>query len=121
VEFDKRFYERTLLPPQLKLIQEEMRVNMMLAVNNPVFKPLKPQLLLNVGADLLSKIDRVIYNDPATIIVWKDRTRTVVKKQKGDIYDAEKGLAMAFIKKVFENQGNYNDLFKKFGDEGKNE
>jgi len=59
----------------------------------------------------------LMLNDKQPIIVWKDKTRTVVKKQKGDTYDAEKGLAMAFIKKVFENQGNYNDLFKKFGKE----
>ncbi len=44
--------------------------------------------------------DRVIYNDPATIIIWKDGSKTVVKCMEGDEYDPEKGFAMAYLKKV---------------------
>lgn len=45
--------------------------------------------------------DRVIYNDPATIILWKDGTKTVVKCMEGEDYDPEKGFAMAVLKKLF--------------------
>lgn len=59
-----------------------------------------------VGIDNANKLitkpipDRVIYNDPATIIIWKDGSKTVVKCMEGDEYDPEKGFAMAYLKKV---------------------
>lgn len=59
-------------------------------------------------------IKDVIFNDPATIVKWADGTRTVVKVQKGEPYDEEKGLAMAYIKKIYDNKGNYNDIFRKW-------
>lgn len=58
-------------------------------------------------------VERAIFNDPATIVFWKDGTKTVVKAQKGEKYDPEKGLAMAFSKKMFGNEGNYYDQFTK--------
>lgn len=58
-------------------------------------------------------VDRAIFNDPATIVFWKDGTKTVVKAQKGETYDPEKGLAMAFSKKMFGNEGSYYDQFTK--------
>lgn len=45
-------------------------------------------------------IKKVIFNNPATIVFWSDGTKTVVKRQKGDRWDAEKGLAMAIVKKT---------------------
>ena len=59
-------------------------------------------------------IKNVIFNDPATIVFWTDNTKTVVKCQEGDVYDPEKGLAMAICKKVMGNQGNYCNVFKKW-------
>ena len=40
-------------------------------------------------------IEKVIFNDPATIVFWKDGTKTIVKCQEGAEFDPEKGLAMA--------------------------
>lgn len=62
----------------------------------------------------IPEIKDVIFNNPATIVKWADGTKTVVKVQKGEPYDEEKGLAMAFIKKVYDNKGNYNDIFRKW-------
>lgn len=59
-------------------------------------------------------IKKVIFHDPATIVYWNDGTKTVVKCQDGDIYDAEKGLAMAISKKALGNKGNFNDIFKEW-------
>ena len=59
-------------------------------------------------------IKDVIFNDPATIVFWMDGTKTVVKCQEGDIYDPEKGLAMAISKKALGNQGNYCNELKKW-------
>ena len=47
-----------------------------------------------------TKIKKVIFNPPATIVYWIDGTKTVVKQQKEDGWDSEKGLAMAVVKKT---------------------
>lgn len=62
----------------------------------------------------LPYIKQVIFHDPATIVYWTDGTRTVVKCQDGDIYDPEKGLAMAISKKALGNKGNYCNVFKQW-------
>ena len=61
----------------------------------------------------IPEIDNVIFNDPATIIFWKDGTKTVVKADNEE-FDPEKGLAMAISKKALGNKGNYFDIFKKW-------
>lgn len=60
------------------------------------------------------RIEKVIFNDPATIVLWKDGTKTIVKCGDEDAYDPEKGLAMAIAKKALGNQGNYYEVFKKW-------
>lgn len=62
----------------------------------------------------LPKIQKVIFNDPATIVFWSDKTKTVVKAQDGDIFDPEKGLAMAISKKALGNGYDYYNKFKKW-------
>jgi len=62
----------------------------------------------------LPKIDKVIFNDPATIIFWKDGTKTVVKCHDRDCFDKEKGFAMACLKKVLGNCGHYYEEVKKW-------
>lgn len=56
----------------------------------------------------------VIYNAPATIVMWDDGSKTVVRCQDGDIYNPETGLAMCIIKRIFGNDGSYNELFKRW-------
>lgn len=60
------------------------------------------------------RIKKVYFNDPATVVLWEDGTKTIVKAGKGDIYDPEKGLSMAIAKKALGNQGNYYEVFKKW-------
>lgn len=62
----------------------------------------------------MPSIKNVIFNDPATIVFWNDGTKTIVKAQDGDIFDPEKGLAMAISKKALGNKGNYCETFKKW-------
>lgn len=60
-------------------------------------------------------IKDVIFNPPATIVLWADGTKTVVRCQEDkDEYSKEVGLAMCICKKVYGNKGNYNNIFKKF-------
>ena len=67
----------------------------------------------------IPEVKKVIFNDPATIVYWKDETKTVVKCQKGDDFDPEKGFAMAFLKKCWGNKGNFNDNLRKIMKEAK--
>ena len=65
------------------------------------------------------EIKKVIFNNPATIVYWKDGTKTVVKCGKDDTFDEEKGLALCFMKKALDNKSNYNNTFKKYIEEKK--
>ena len=78
----------------------------------------------------LPRVEKVIFNPPATIVLWGDGTKTVVKANEPrkkmvvkpdkiefeDItaYDPEKGLAMCIAKKALGNKGNYYNEFKKW-------
>lgn len=69
---------------------------------------------------------KIIFNGPATIVIWNDGTKTVVKQSKLDNYDYEKGFAMCVVKKVFGDKYNavrkmvdksYDDTLTKITDE----
>lgn len=49
------------------------------------------------------KVTKIIYHNPATIVFWSDGTKTVVKCDKNDTYDPEKGFYIACAKKLFGN------------------
>lgn len=63
---------------------------------------------------MLPEIEKVIFNDPATIVMWNDGTKTVVKtRQKGhkkDKFSKEYGLAMAIAKKYCGNRSRFVKL-----------
>lgn len=66
------------------------------------------------------EIKNIIFNDPATIVIWDDGTKTVVKCQEGDSFDPEKGVAMAVMKRALgsnETGSNYLKPVKKYFDE----
>lgn len=56
---------------------------------------------------------KVIFNKPATIVIWDDDTKTVVKCGDRDVYDPEKGIALCFMKKMLGNTGRYYETIKK--------
>lgn len=45
--------------------------------------------------------EKIIFNDPATIVIWADGTRTVVKACKEDKFDKGVGLKTALLQRVF--------------------
>lgn len=57
------------------------------------------------------EIEKVIINNPAMIVFWKDGTKTVVTA-KDEAFDPEKGLAMAFAKKALGNNYAAGGKFK---------
>lgn len=104
-----RYESNTLINQDLAMdISREM---MMLAEfsSNNIFEERKIDM----------KIEKVIFNAPATVVIWKDGSKTIVKSGDYDVYDPEKGLAMAIAKKALGNKGNYYEVFKKWvPDEG---
>lgn len=62
----------------------------------------------------IPEIKKVHFNDPVTVVFWTDNTKTIVRCGDNDIFDPEKGLAMAIAKKSLGNQGNYYNEFKKW-------
>ena len=62
-------------------------------------------------------IKQVIFNGPATIVYWKDGSKTIVKCQEGAVNDPEKGFAMAVARHYFCDilgMSRYDGIFKKY-------
>ena len=57
-----------------------------------------------VLANKTTDIDRVIFNDPATIVFWKDGTKTVVKCHPEDTFDEEIGFMCCYLKRVISSK-----------------
>ena len=66
-------------------------------------------------------IRKVIFNDPATVVLWSDGTKTVVKCGPEDTFDMEKGLAMAIVKKMAGNDNRFHKVFKQYSKKKKKE
>ena len=71
-------------------------------------------MMLETLCKPLIEIENVIFNPPATIVFWQDGTKTVVKCSEHDIYDPEKGIAMAIAKRALGNRGNYYNKIKEW-------
>ena len=63
-------------------------------------------------------IKNVIFNNPCTIILWNDGTKTIVRCE-GEEFDAEKAIAMAFMKRAMGNKGSYYNTIRKWLEKGK--
>lgn len=61
-----------------------------------------------------SSISRVIFNNPATIILWADGTKTIAKTHGDDAFDPEKGFAVACAKKLLGNGDAFRMEFAKW-------
>ena len=74
--------------------------------NNDIFKP-----KMTHGCPGIKK---VIFNDPATIVLWDDGTKTVVKCSLGDTYSEWSGLAFCICKKLMGDE--FHKVFKHWCD-----
>lgn len=62
------------------------------------------------------EIKKVIFRDRATIVLWNDGTKTVVKCNERDTYDPEKGFAMAISEKVLGSHTGFKREMAKWED-----
>lgn len=59
---------------------------------------------------------KVVFNYPATVVMWEDGTKTVVKCNNKDRYDPILGIALCYMKKALGNNSrNFNDELHKHG------
>lgn len=66
-------------------------------------------------ADILKAIsvDHIFYDDVATVVFWKDGTKTVVKCQEGTPYDEYTAFCAALAKKMYGNNSKLQREIKK--------
>ena len=87
--------------------------------NNSAYDFLKKQFQIdntNEEKENSMKIKHVHFSGPCTVVIWEDGTKTMVRANN-EVFDHEKGLAMAIAKKALgtnENRSNYYDEFKKW-------
>lgn len=63
----------------------------------------------------IPQIKNVYFNNPLTIVIWNDGSKTFVKNMDGaSNYDPEKGLAMAISKKALGNKYRYYKEFERY-------
>lgn len=67
------------------------------------------------------KPKKVIFNDPATIVIWKDGTKTIVKRREGEPDDKEKAVMYCILKKLCGNKAEMDRYLKQFLKEELNE
>ena len=72
----------------------------------------KTEEMMAALTPIVPEIKRVIFHEPATIVFWNDGTKTVVKCMEGELFDEEKGIAMAFMKKLY-GKGYMNKMEEK--------
>ena len=108
---DKKFEEKEYIKNDIESLYPKMMIKTLGRRNG------KELLQLEIYRKMLGlkepfAIEKVIFNDPATIVIWADGTKTVVKTQNGEEYDPEKGLAMAITKKALGNKRDYYHTVK---------
>lgn len=56
--------------------------------------------------------DKIIFNDPVTVVFWTDKTKTIVRKSDNDPYDKYMAFCAALAKKVYENNTKIHKIIE---------
>lgn len=97
------FYTTTIFKPTMSLSKYIVDAN-----NTHVVIESKPR------ETYIPEIKNAYFNDPVTVVMWEDGTKTMVRCQNGDAYSPETGLALCIAKKSLGNMPNFNNVFKKW-------
>lgn len=62
--------------------------------------------------EIINPIKRVIFNPPATIVLWVDGTKTVAKCSKDDTFDEQTGLLICLAKHAYGHCLRLDSLLK---------
>lgn len=63
----------------------------------------------------LPQVDRIIFNNPATVVFWTDGTKTVVKCMEGQEFSEYYGFLAALAKKVYGTNSAVKRIVKNKG------
>lgn len=109
-QLQENFFDRVVNKPKQSLTRFIIETNQRASVTQED-TPAKTQYIPDIA--------KVYFNNPMTVVLWSDGTKTMVKCQPGDLYSEETGLALCISKKAFGNKGNFNEVFKKWVPETK--
>lgn len=56
--------------------------------------------------------EKIIFNDPVTVVFWTDKTKTIVRKSDNDPYDKYMAFCAALAKKVYENNTQIHKIIE---------
>lgn len=57
-------------------------------------------------------VRRILFNDPATVVFWKDGTKTVVKATDSDKYVPYYGFLAALAKKIYGSNAKVQEMIR---------
>lgn len=66
---------------------------------------------------VVPEVKRIIFHNPATIVFWKDETKTVVKCMEGQEFSKYYGFLAAVAKKCYGNNSKINRMIEKYGED----
>lgn len=66
-------------------------------------------------SDIMDDIENVIFNEPATIVTFKDGSKVCVKACEKDTFSKETGLMYALVKRLYANDIDENGYLKSRG------
>lgn len=86
---------------------------------NPMKATKTPAIPVNIprtrkAPRMADLVKNIIFNGPATIVFWKDGTKTMVKCHEKDTPDKSKAIALCFMKKMFGNTSEFNTVLRTY-------
>lgn len=99
----------SLLPNNM--IEEEIKPMDYMFLNNNYIKRTNGENAASIIKSYFD-IEKVIFNGPATIVVWKDNTKTIVKCEEGTTYSKEEAIDQAILKKLFTTNSHHKRVLK---------
>ena len=108
------FGKNTVPDPETKAFLEKFREDTSRSIPNVKDFVVPLSEIGKRKTNTLPKIKKVIFNDPATIVLWDDGTKTVVKCSEGDTYSEWSGLAFCICKKLMGDE--FHKVFKHWCD-----
>lgn len=59
-------------------------------------------------------VKKIIFNNPATVVFWKDGTKTVVKCMEGQPFSEYYGFLCALGKKIYGSNSKLSNIIKQY-------
>lgn len=85
-------------------------IEALLRVNPSPSRPYQDMTIVPFGWTAIPTIEKVIVNGPATIVIWGDGFKTVVKCEDGDQQSRYVGVLWCIAKKVYGNHARFEHL-----------